>query len=137
MHGMQGVRGSNPLSSTPGQRADSARPSPDRPPQAADRQQPPLRRPIRRPPRRHTGGAGWRRLCDHPMLGSGQVRFEASASGPGGAATFRYHSDPAPTSAQARVGSGPVGWPAPSVLPVLPGQDRIGRQGMAERARLG
>jgi hypothetical protein len=37
-------------------------PSPDRPPQAADWQQPPSSRPIRRPPERHTGGAGWRRL---------------------------------------------------------------------------
>jgi hypothetical protein len=37
-------------------------PPPDRPPQAADWQQPPSSRPIRRPPERHTGGAGWRRL---------------------------------------------------------------------------
>jgi hypothetical protein len=30
-HGMQGVRGSNPLSSTPGQSADAAQASPDSP----------------------------------------------------------------------------------------------------------
>jgi hypothetical protein len=40
------------------------RPSPNRPPRAADRQQLPLRRTIRRPPERQTvGGASWRRLA--------------------------------------------------------------------------
>src|SRR5215213_6397868 len=56
LDGMQGVRGSNPLSSTPGQRPNPASAVPDRPPQAADWQQPPLPRLIRSPREPYTSG---------------------------------------------------------------------------------
>ena len=61
LDGMQGVRGSNPLSSTPGQRPPRRRPPTNRPPRAANRQQSVL---MSRSSVRHGGAAGqhrWRR----------------------------------------------------------------------------
>jgi hypothetical protein len=137
INGMQGVRGSNPLSSTTGQRADSASAVPGSPAPGsrlaatAVAQADPS--PTRASHRRcwPASSRGLTFQMRSPGAGKRSGGFEASASGPGGrprSDVVRTQHGPAPRPGLARVQSACRRLRCSRSSPV---RERIGRQGMA------
>jgi hypothetical protein len=141
LDGMQGVRGSNPLSSTTGQRPDSASAVPGSPAPGSRLAATAVAQADPSPTRashRRCWPASSRGLTFQMRSPGAGKRSGGSKSPPPGRGG-RPRSDVVRISTDQRLGQGlaRVQSAGPRLRCSLPGQDRIGRHGMAEHPRLG